>query len=277
MSTRRLVIRYLLGGLAMAMLPQAALAQQTAKATPRPGSKPVPKPKPAPRAPAVLVLDPGHGGRDPGAIGVSGTEEKDVTLSICRQIRDMLASRRDLKVILTRDSDEYLALPSRVAVAHRHNADLFVSVHADAAPNRSARGLSAYSRSDRASDRFANALAERENRVDAVYGLDLRGTDKDTAAILLDLARRHNHNASLSAKRRIVTGVGSKTRLLDNPMRSANFAVLRSPRIPSVLIETGFLSNPEDDKILRSPKSRAQLARLLADQIAPIALDLREA
>jgi len=277
MSTRRLVIRYLLGGLAMAMLPETGLAQQTAKATPKPGSKPVPRPKPAPRAPAVLVLDPGHGGRDPGAIGVSGTEEKDVTLSICRQIRDMLASRRDIKVILTRDSDEYLALPSRVAVAHRHNADLFVSVHADAAPNRSARGLSAYSRSDRASDRFANALAERENRVDAVYGLDLRGTDKDTAAILLDLARRHNHNASLSAKRRIVTGVDGKTRLLDNPMRSANFAVLRSPRIPSVLIETGFLSNPEDDKILRNPKSRAQLARLLADQIAPIALDLREA
>jgi len=280
MIDRRLAIRYLLGsigaGLALGTPLAEALAQQTAKASvPKPGTKPAPKAPPRP--PAVLVLDPGHGGRDPGAIGVSGTEEKDITLSICKQIRDILTKRKDIKVVLTRDSDEYLALPTRVAVAHKHNADLFISVHADAAPNRGARGLSAYSRSDKASDKFANALAERENRVDAVYGLDLRGTDKETSAILLDLARRHSHNASLSAKRRIVHGVGAKVQLLDNPMRTANFAVLRSPRIPSVLIETGFLSNLEDERILRNAKSRAQLARHLADQILPVALELHEA
>ncbi len=280
MIDRRLAIRYLLGsigaGLALGTPLAEALAQQTAKASvPKPGTKPTPKAPPRPAA--VLVLDPGHGGRDPGAIGVSGTEEKDITLSICKQIRDILAKRKDIKVVLTRDSDEYLALPTRVAVAHKHNADLFISVHADAAPNRGARGLSAYSRSDKASDKFANALAERENRVDAVYGLDLRGTDKETSAILLDLARRHSHNASLSAKRRIVHGVGSKVHLLDNPMRTANFAVLRSPRIPSVLIETGFLSNVEDERILRNPKTRAQLARHLADQIVPVALELHDA
>ncbi len=284
MINRRLAIRYLLGSVGAVIgagltLEDVLAQQQTAKnAPPKPPVKPAskPAPKPAPRQ-AVIVLDPGHGGRDPGAIGVSGTEEKEITLSVCRQIRDILAKRRDVKVILTRDSDEYLALPSRVAVAHKHNADLFISVHADAAPNRGARGLSAYSRSDKASDKFASALAERENRVDAVYGVDLRGTDKETSAILLDLARRHSHNASLSAKRRIVVGVEGKVRLLDNPMRTANFAVLRSPRIPSVLIETGFLSNPEDERILRNAKSRAQLARHLADQIAPVALELHEA
>ncbi len=277
---RRLFIRYMLGSLAAGLSLDAAAAQEKVarKAPPKPRDKPAqqkaqPKPPPA----AVLVLDPGHGGRDPGAIGVSGTHEKDITLSICLQIRDILKSRRDIKVILTRDDDEYLTLPSRVAVAHKHNADLFVSIHADAAPNKAARGLSAYSRSDRASDSFANTLAERENRVDGMYGLDLRGTDKETAAILLDLARRHNHNASLGAKRRIVNGIGARVHLLDNPMRSANFAVLRSPRIPSLLIETGFLSNPQDERILRDAKTRAQLARHLADQIAPVTLDLREA
>lgn len=274
MKDRRFVISFLLGSLGASLLPAELLAQQAGRKPPVPRDKPA---RQAPRQPAVLVLDPGHGGRDPGAIGVSGTEEKDITLSICLQIRQILAQRRDLKVVLTRDSDEYLALPTRVAVAHRHNADLFVSVHADAAPNRGARGLSAYSRAEKASDSFASQLAERENRVDAVYGVDLRGTDKETAAILLDLARRHSHNASLSAKRRIVAGVGAKVRLLENPMRAANFAVLRSPRVPSVLIETGFLSNPEDEKLLRNPKTRTQLARHLADQIAPVALDLREA
>lgn len=283
---RRLFIRYMLGSLAAGLSLDAALnaAQAQEKlAAARTRKPPLPRDKPPykapakPAPPAVLVLDPGHGGRDPGAIGVSGTHEKDITLSICLQIRDILKTRRDIKVILTRDDDEYLTLPSRVAVAHKHNADLFISIHADAAPNKAARGLSAYSRSDRASDSFANSLAERENRVDSMFGLDLRGTDKQTAAILLDLARRHNHNASLGAKRRIVNGVGAKIHLLDNPMRSANFAVLRSPRIPSVLIETGFLTNPQDERILRDGKSRALLARHLADQIAPVTLDLREA
>ncbi|MBX3456379.1 N-acetylmuramoyl-L-alanine amidase [Ferrovibrio sp.] len=283
MMQRRLFIRYVLGSLAAGLSLDAALNAASAqekvarKAPPVPRDKPAQRPTPKPVAPAVLVLDPGHGGRDPGAIGVSGTHEKDITLSICLQIRDILKSRRDIKVVLTRDNDEYLTLPSRVSVAHKHNADLFISIHADAAPNRSARGLSAYSRSDRASDSFASTLAERENRVDGVYGLDLRGTDKETAAILLDLARRHNHNASLGAKRRIVNGIGNRVQLLDNPMRSANFAVLRSPRIPSVLIETGFLTNPQDERILRDAKSRALLARHLADQIAPVTLDLREA
>lgn len=278
MYTRRLVLSSLLGLLGSAAIAAPGLAASRSS-VPVPGQKPPAggtKPMPK-RPPAVVVLDPGHGGRDPGAIGVTGTEEKDVTLSICQGIRQMLGGNPDIRVFLTRDRDVYIPLPSRVAFAHEKNADLFISIHADAAPNRSARGLSAYSRADKASDDFARRLADRENQVDAIYGFDAGATDKQTAAILIDLARRHSHNASLSAKRRIITGVGRRVQLLDNPMRQANFAVLRSPAIPSVLIETGFLSNPQDERVLRSPKSRAELARFLAEQIAPVAADLREA
>ncbi len=277
MYTRRLILTSLMGLLgSAALLPDAQAARRGAIPVPEAKPKP-PAPKQAVRAPAVLVLDPGHGGRDPGAIGVSGTEEKDVTLSICLSIRQALARRRDIKVFLTRERDTYLQLASRVAFAHEKGADLFISIHADAAPNRHARGLSAYSRSEKASDDFARALADRENQVDAIYGFDTSATDKQTAAILIDLARRHSHNASLSAKRRIVNGVGRSVHLLDNPMRQANFAVLRSPAIPSVLIETGFLSNPQDEKVLRSPRGRAQLARYLAGEIAPVTVDLHDA
>lgn len=277
MYTRRFVISSLVGLLGSAAVPSWADAAGR-KSPPLPGRKPTPNaPKMPPRAPAVVILDPGHGGRDPGAIGVTGTEEKDVTLSVCQSIRQALAGRSDIKVFLTRDRDSYIPLPSRVAFAHEKHADLFISIHADAAPNRSARGLSAYTRADKATDDFARRLADRENQVDAIYGFDAGATDKQTAAILIDLARRHGHNASLSAKKRIVTGVGHRVQLLENPMRAANFAVLRSPALPSVLIETGFLSNPQDEKILRNAKSRADLARYLADQIAPVAMDLREA
>lgn len=279
MYTRRLVISSLLGLLGSSALPAMSLAA-TEKTAPKPRAKPAANaapPKTPPRPPAIVILDPGHGGRDPGAIGVTGTEEKDVTLSICQGIRQALASRSDIKVFLTRDRDSYIPLPSRVAFAHEKSADLFISIHADAAPNRGARGLSAYTRAEKATDDFARRLADRENQVDAIYGFDTHATDKQTAAILIDLARRHGHNASLNAKRRIVTGVGNRVQLLENPMRAANFAVLRSPALPSVLIETGFLSNPQDEKILRNAKSRAELARYLADQIAPVAMDLREA
>lgn len=279
MYSRRLVLSSLLGLLGSTALPGLGLA---ADKPPLPGRKPgagtaAPPPKTPPRPPAVVVLDPGHGGRDPGAIGVTGTEEKDVTLSICLAIKQALATNPNIKVFVTRERDNYIALPSRVAFAHDKGADLFISIHADAAPNRAARGLSAYTRAEKATDDFSRRLADRENQVDAIYGFDAHGTDKQTAAILIDLARRHGHNASLNAKRRIVTGVGRRVELLENPMRAANFAVLRSPALPSVLIETGFLSNPQDEKILRSPKSRAELARYLADQISPVALDLREA
>jgi len=227
--------------------------------------------------PAVIVLDAGHGGKDPGAIGVSGTEEKDVTLAVCQAIRAAYGNRRDVKILLTRADDRFLPLGRRVAIAHQHDADLFVSIHADAAPTRAARGMSAYTLSEKASDGFASALAQRENMVDKLYGVDLSDTDKTTAAILFDLASRYSKGASLDAKRRIISGVQGKIGLLENPMRSANFAVLRSRTMPSILIETGFLSNPTDEKLLANAASRAQLARTLGQHLVEVATDLKVA
>ncbi len=257
----------LFGTVSLSTLPHAFAAT---------AEKPKPKPRPTPASPAIIVLDAGHGGKDPGAIGRSGTEEKHVTLAICQAIRSELAARGGIKAVLTRNADDFLPLPERVRLAHEANADFFVSIHADAAPSAYARGLSAYTLSDKASDAFSASLAKRENAVDAIYGVDLSHTDKDTAAILMDLARRHSHNASLTAQRRIVNGVGQKMRLLENPMRSANFAVLRSASVPSVLVETGFLTNRDDENVLRDPKARLRIAKVLADQLSGIALDLRK-
>jgi len=221
-----------------------------------------------PRKPggAVIVLDPGHGGRDPGAIGRGGTREKDVTLAVCRAIRQALAGTPHA-VVLTREGDTTLALADRVEIAHRHDADLFVSVHADAAPNSRARGLSAYTLSEQASDAFARAIAEQENAVDELYGIDLSGTDSHTAAILLDLALRIAREDSHRAQRHIVEGVAHDWHLLENPKRSANFAVLRSGEIPSVLVETGFLSNAEDERLLADAAARRRVAAALAREI----------
>lgn len=226
---------------------------------------------------AVIVLDPGHGGRDPGAIGGSGTLEKNVTLAVCQEVRRYLNARLPHRVVLTREGDESLALPDRVQVGHELQADLFLSIHADAAPNRTARGLSAYTLAENASDDFAESLAERENSVDEVYGIDLRNTDSRTAAILMDLARRIAREDSRRAQRLIIEGAAQDLTLLENPRRSANFAVLRSGEVPSVLLETGFLSNPEDERLLADPSSRRRIARALGREIAQVAgLFLRE-
>lgn len=217
----------------------------------------------------VIVIDPGHGGRDPGAIGRAGTREKDVTLATCLAIRDALRGQ-GCRVILTREADHSLSLADRVDIAHQHKADLFVSIHADAAPNVRARGLSAYTLSKEASDSLAKAIAEQENAVDELYGMDLTGTDQLTASILLDLALRIAREDSRRAQQQIVQGVGRDWTLLENPQRAANFAVLRSGEIPSVLVETGFLSNPEDERLLADPGGRGQVATALAREIFSI-------
>jgi N-acetylmuramoyl-L-alanine amidase len=203
--------------------------------------------------------------------------EKFITLSLAREVRRRLEGRPDVIVSLTRDDDTLLPLEERVAIAQDLDADLFVSIHADAAPAPRARGLSVYTLSEKASDAFASALAERENKVDSLYGIDLKRIDKDTAQVLLDLARRRSHTASYAARQRLISGVSGQVRLLENPMRSANFAVLRSAQVPSILIESGFLSNTDDEKLLADSKFRANLAHVLASQIADIALDLRVA
>lgn len=241
--------------------PRPALSgASSAPRSPRPASKPLP--------PRLVVLDPGHGGHDPGAIGGRGTHEKDVTLDLALEIARQLEDRRGVKVRLTRSRDVFLPLPERVERARAARADWFISIHADSAPNREARGLSAYTLSTKATDDFARALARRENLADATVGLDLRRTDAETAAVLVDLVTRQTRNIAAHAKARLVQGAGRDLRLLDNPMRAANFAVLRAPDIPSVLLETGFLSNPEDEALLRNPGIRRSMAKVIAREIA---------
>lgn len=253
--------------------PNAQKPARSAKAWP-----PLPQSKPhRPGARAVIVLDPGHGGRDPGAIGARGTREKNVTLAICNEIKRTLARAGGPKVVLTRDGDEFLSLPQRIEVAHRAEADLFVSIHADAASNRAARGVSAYTLAEKASDEMSAALAAQENRVDLIYGVDLRGADQQTAAILIDLARRHSHNSALIASRKLIDQLEGRLRLLENPLRAADFAVLKSPQIPSLLIETGFLSNSDDERMLAAAKGRATIAAALSRALSGIASDIKNA
>jgi N-acetylmuramoyl-L-alanine amidase len=216
----------------------------------------------------LVVIDPGHGGYDPGAIGVRGTLEKEITLDISREIARKLRGTRGVSVSLTRDDDIFLPLADRVAVAREAGADLFISIHADSAPNRDARGLSAYTLSDKASDDFSFALAKQENLADGAGGIDLRHTRPQVAAILSDLVARHTVSASLMAKSSLIEGAGRSLRLLDNPKRSANFAVLKAPDVPSVLIETGFLSNERDEELLRDRSQRRRIADVLSRELA---------
>ncbi len=218
----------------------------------------------------LVVIDPGHGGHDPGAIGVRGTLEKEITLDISREIARKLRGTRGVSVKLTRDDDTFLPLADRVAVAREAGADLFISIHADSAPNREARGLSAYTLSDKASDDFSFALAKQENLADGAGGIDLRHTRPQVAAILSDLVARHTVSASLMAKSSLVEGAGRTLRLLDNPKRSANFAVLKAPDVPSVLIETGFLSNERDEELLRDQSQRRRIADVLSRELAEV-------
>jgi N-acetylmuramoyl-L-alanine amidase len=225
---------------------------------PRPSSKPG-------TALPVLVLDPGHGGRDPGAIGLHGTYEKNVVLDIAQEVAAQIG--KSAKVKLTRETDKFIALPDRVAFAREAQANLFLSIHADSAPNNPhARGLSAYTLSQTASDDFAGQLAESENIVDERYGAVVKDQEV-IASILYDLAAKQTISASRLAKASLVKGAGKDLRLLEQPKRSANFAVLRAPDVPSLLLETGFLSNTEDEKILRDKTQRKEIASVLAREI----------
>ncbi|WP_159460296.1 N-acetylmuramoyl-L-alanine amidase family protein [Tistlia consotensis] len=216
----------------------------------------------------TVVIDPGHGGVDPGALGRNGLEEKAVVLDIAEHCATALALRSGASVHLTRREDVFLSLEERVAIARRHQADLFVSIHADSAPTPAARGLSVYTLSGDASDKLAASLARHENAVDAAYGVKLRQFDDAVASILFDLARRETLNLSRAVQRRLIGDLASRMRLLDNPARHADFAVLRSAAIPAVLVETGFLSNRADELELRSGRYRRKIGATLATSLS---------
>lgn len=216
-----------------------------------------------PNRPKVIVIDPGHGGVDPGAIGSSGVYEKNITLAAAREFRDILQRTGRYKVVLTRDRDIFLPLRDRFEVARRSEADLFISLHADSIKNRDVRGLSVYTLSQNASDAEAAALAEKENKADVIAGVDLSGHSADVANILIDLTQRETMNLSSRIAETIIDELKRDVKLLRRTHRFAGFAVLKAPDVPSVLIEMGYLSNRDEERLLRQAAYRAKLGTAL--------------
>jgi N-acetylmuramoyl-L-alanine amidase len=195
----------------------------------------------------VVVIDPGHGGIDSGATGKDGLLEKDVTLKFGLELARQLRLGGKLEPVLTRDSDEFLSLGERVEIARHQRAALLISVHADTVAQNYVRGAAVYTLSDDASDALSAALAARENRSDILAGLALEDQPDDVADILFDLARRETKNLSVRFAKSLVDGMGEALPFNNNPWRRASFMVLKAPDVPSVLLELGYLSNPDDE------------------------------
>lgn len=208
----------------------------------------------------VIVLDPGHGGQDPGAIGYSGMYEKNITLAMAKELQKILEKDGQYKVHLTRRTDIFIPLRERVKIARRYDADLFISIHADSALNKNAKGLSVYTLSENASDREAAALAERENKADVIAGLNFSEHTKEVADILINLAQRETMNRSSEFATFMVKEMRKSVQLVDNTHRFAGFAVLKAPDIPSVLLEMGYLSNRVEERLLKQKDYRKKLA-----------------
>ena len=209
----------------------------------------------------LVVIDAGHGGADPGALGPGGLREKEVTLRIARAIRDELLAGGRVRVALTRDDDRFLVLRERYGIARKLKADLFISIHCDAAGAATATGASAYTLSEVASDKEAARLAARENKADVIAGVDLGEAAGDVSSILIDLAQRETMNLSAGFARLLGREAASLMPVKANFHRMASLMVLKAPDMPSVLFETGYISNPADAAFLASDDGRGRVAR----------------
>ncbi len=215
----------------------------------------------------IIVLDPGHGGKDPGAIGATyKTYEKNVTLSMGKELKQILQNKGYV-VYLTRENDIFIPLRQRTKIAQQRKADLFMSIHADSAQNRSATGLSIYTLSDTASDQEAAALAERENKADIIGGIDLGGNTKEVNDILISLSQTDTRNKSSKYATYLVQEMARSVKLVKNTHRFAGFAVLKAPDVPAALLEMGYLSNRTEEANLRTPAYRRKLADAVARAI----------
>ena len=222
-----------------------------------------PAPRRARGALPLVVLDPGHGGRDPGATGTSGTHEKHVTMAAALELRRQLERGGACRVDLTRTRDVFIPLRDRVSFAQSRGAALFMSLHADAMGDRAVRGASVYTLSDTASDAQSAALAQRENSVDQLGGPAFNDVPPAVASILGSLVRQETRVGAARAASRVVGALQQDLPLLHNPRRHAGFMVLRAADIPSVLVEMGFISNLDDERALRRPEHRARVAGAL--------------
>lgn len=245
------------------------------------GTKPKPKPAKKREAPSltaarprnakpVIVLDPGHGGVDPGAVGVDGTAEKTVVFAFAKALKAKLEATRRYKVVLTRTIDTYIPLRDRVNLARKNFGDLFISIHADSLPRRwrnKVRGATIYTLSEKASDEEARALAAKENRSDIIAGVDLPEEANDVTDILIDLAQRETKNRSLVFADTLLQELKGGVQLNKKPIRSADFLVLKAPDVPSILFELGYMSNKQDETLLKSDDWREAAATLVARAI----------
>jgi len=213
----------------------------------------------------VVAIDAGHGGEDPGAIGPRGTHEKKVVLQIARKLADAVNRELGMRAVLTRSGDYYLPLRKRIELARRHKADLFISIHADAFTNRRVSGASVYVLSNRgASSEHARWLAERENASDLIGGVSLDDKDSLLASVLLDLSQTASLEASINVAEQVLAGLKKVGKVHKPGVESAGFAVLKSPDIPSLLVEAAFISNPQEEKHLNSPAYQRTLASAVA-------------
>ncbi|MGH6945234.1 MAG: N-acetylmuramoyl-L-alanine amidase family protein, partial [Geminicoccaceae bacterium] len=216
----------------------------------------------------VIVIDPGHGGIDPGAIGTRGTYEKNVVLAMGLELRRQLEATGRYQVVMTRETDKILRLRDRLAVARESHGELFLSLHADSlvqAPD--VRGASVYTLSERASSREAARLAAKENRADILAGIDLSDQEEIVTEILIDLAQRDANNKSIRVAQLLVDELRSVTRMVRGGALQAGFVVLKSPDMPSALVELGYLSNPRDERDLLDPQHVAEKARAIVHAV----------
>jgi N-acetylmuramoyl-L-alanine amidase len=232
--------------------------------------------EPAPPAPAmelrekpvVIAVDAGHGGEDPGAKGRSGLLEKDVALKVARRLAKLINETPNMRAVLTRDGDYYVGLRERVGIARKHQADLFVSIHCNAFTRRDMRGTAVYVLSDRgATSEHARWLAHKENAADLVGGVGLHDKDNELAAVLIDLSQGATMEASFDVGSRILSSMSKINRLQKSEIQQAGFAVLKAPDIPSVLVETAFITNSHEEKLLASSAFQASLAQQIFEGV----------
>lgn len=244
----------------------------------------VPKPRPRPGGEAtalagdqpartrpegrrLVVIDPGHGGIDPGAIGFRKTREKDVVLAYGLELKKVLEESGKVDVVMTRADDRFLSLRDRVRVARENQADLFIAIHADTVRGPEARGATIYTLSEKASDAEAEALAHKENRADIIAGVHLETESEEVTDILIDLVQRESKTHALVFAKKAVAEMKPVTPFTGKPMRSAGFVVLKAPDVPSVLVELGYLSSRQDEKQLTDPAWRERVAKAMARAI----------
>ncbi|WP_292993507.1 N-acetylmuramoyl-L-alanine amidase [Nitrosomonas sp.] len=211
----------------------------------------------------IVAIDPGHGGKDPGAVGYQGTHEKDITLAIARKLKERIDKESNMRAVLTRDGDYYIPLPQRRINARRANADLFISIHADANPKAHAHGSSVFTLSEHgATSTTASWLANKENSVDndLMSGIDITSKSKAIRELLLDLSLSATINDSVKLAEYVLKQLGGINHLHKRNVEQAGFAVLKSPDIPSILVETAFLSNPKEEEKLRSKNYQDKMA-----------------